>query len=962
VSQAPSELDTEYDATEAGESQPRRERAEVARGELLGRYVVIDVIGRGGMGAVYTAYDPELDRKVAIKLILADPSGDVGDQQRLLREAQATAQLNHPNVITVHDVGTHGGRVFVAMEFVEGSTLREWIEAGPHPWRSVLERMIAAGRGLAAAHRIALVHRDFKPANVLVGDDGRLRVADFGLARRIGDAGIESSPPEPTTIPEGLTTGRHITLESKLTMTGARVGTPAYMAPEQYRGGEIDARADQFGFCVALWEALYGERPFAGDNLAALMLAIESGRVREPSHPERAPTWLRRIVARGLVPDPAARWPDMDALLVALAHDPSRRRLNWSLAAGLVITATAIVTMIALDEPPAASDLCAGAEPAFAGTYDEDDRRAIAERFDERRATATADVLLPQLDRWADEWRSQWRDTCEATQVRREQSEDRFDRRMTCLERRRRRMTTFVELLREAEGELLLDALSGLDGIGSPSACEPETLLAGVAAPSEPALRAEVDRLTGELDEVGALLEANELARSEEQLATLEAKVAATEWAPLQTELLWLRGEAFGRRREFEASEQALTEAAESAIAIGDDRLAIKALISQANYGNEWEPRTRESLRLLGVAQALAERLDSPPDLLARIEAMRARVHQFDGKWPLSLAAAERSLAHARAAEPEPGLLTADAEHAIASSLYRSGEYVEGVAHAERAAALWIATLGPDNGRITRAYNMKGLFTMALGRYPDAIAAFEAELVLMEKRHGKDHLDVSDVLGNLASAHQRVGQPAEALVVSERALTIREQHVGPDNLYVGHARANLSNILRDLGRLDEALEQAERARAIVLAVRGPDHAEMIIMHVVLAEIQAARGDHEQAREDLLVALELLHRPEQANRHYECMVLIQLARAEAALGQPKQAFERLAAAEAIPDVTPNAEEQSEFDWAMAAAQLANGKADQARELIEGAIGRLEQAGPGYDRQLADLRSWRTEHFP
>jgi serine/threonine protein kinase/tetratricopeptide (TPR) repeat protein len=961
VSDRPSQLDTEYDAGET-EDRPRRERVEIARGESLGRYVVLDVIGRGGMGAVYAAYDPELDRKVAIKLILADPSGDAGDQQRLLREAQATAQLNHPNVITVHDVGTHESRVFVAMEFVEGSTMRDWIESGPHPWPAVLERMIAAGRGLAAAHRIGLVHRDFKPANVLVGDDGRLRVADFGLARKVGDVESEPSARRRSEDEARLITSRHSTLASKLTMTGARVGTPAYMAPEQCRGVEVDARADQFGFCVALWEALYGERPFAGDNLAALTLAIEGGEIREPAHPDRAPAWLRRVVQRGLAPDPAARWPDMDALLAALAHDPNARWRSWSIAGTVLLAASVIVAAFALEQPETSSHPCEGAESAFAGTWDDDDRTAITEHFEQRNAKATADVLLPRLDRWAEEWRGQWRDTCEATQVRHEQSEDRFDRRMTCLERRRRRMAGFVDLLRGAEGDLLLDALSGLDRVGSPLACERETLVGHVDPPSDEALRAEVDRLTVELDAVGALLYANDLERVEQEIAALEPKVAATAWAPLQTELLWLRGDLLGRRREFEASERALTEAAESAIAIGDDRLAIEALISQADFVTEWEPRTSESLRLIGVARALAERLDSPPDLLSRIERTRARVHQLDGKLPLSLEAAEKALAHAQKAEAEPGLLTADAEYVISAAYYRMGKYAEGLEHVDRATRLWTATLGPVNGRLTKAHNMRGLYAVAQGRYLDAVAEFEAELVITEARYGKDHLDVSDVLANLSTAHQRGRQPLEALATSERALAIREREVGPDNLYVGHALSNQANILRDLGRLDEALAQAQRARTIILAVRGPEHPEMIIMHVVLAGIHGAGGNHEQAREDLLVALDLLHRPGQANSHFEYSILVGLARNEAALGQAEQALERLTAAEALPDFEPSVEDQADFDWSMAAAQLAGGKPDQARETIGGVIERLEQAGPTHAQQLADVRRWRDAKLP
>src|SRR5690349_17448959 len=196
-------------------------------GDTVGRFVVLQRLGEGGMGVVYTAYDPELDRKVAIKLLKSAEEGHA----RLLREAQAMARLQHPNVIAVHDVGTlPGNRVFVAMELVAGATLRGWLKAAPRAWREVIAIMRQAGVGLAAAHDAGLVHRDFKPDNVLVGDDGRVRVMDFGLAR------LGAADPE-------LSSGSHDTgpLSTPLTMAGTVVGTPAYMAPELFKGTSAEA-------------------------------------------------------------------------------------------------------------------------------------------------------------------------------------------------------------------------------------------------------------------------------------------------------------------------------------------------------------------------------------------------------------------------------------------------------------------------------------------------------------------------------------------------------------------------------------------------------------------------------------------------------------------------------------------------------------------------------------------------
>jgi serine/threonine protein kinase len=253
--------------TVAHGAPPAPATSALGRGDRLGRYVIIDLLGSGGMGVVYTAYDPDLDRRVALKLLRPDrgPSWGETGRLRLLREAQAIARLSHPNVIAVYDAGSFGDQVFVAMEFIEGGTLRQWLEERP-PWREVLDRFLLAGRGLAAAHAAGLVHRDFKPDNVLLSRDGRVRVMDFGLARPIG----EPSRMEEWRAPAG--SGGN--LASPLTQWGEALGTPGYMAPEQLRGEASDARSDQFSFCVSLYEALYGERPFLGDSPREIVDAV----------------------------------------------------------------------------------------------------------------------------------------------------------------------------------------------------------------------------------------------------------------------------------------------------------------------------------------------------------------------------------------------------------------------------------------------------------------------------------------------------------------------------------------------------------------------------------------------------------------------------------------------------------------------------------------------------------------
>ncbi len=312
----------------------------------IGRYQVVGRIGEGGMGVVYEAVDPELKRRVAVKVVRG-AGGDAAGQGRLVREAQAMAQLSHASVVPVFDVGAlaeaDGGGVFIAMELVEGQTLRDWLKGAKRPWKAVVANLVAAGRGLAAAHAAGIVHRDFKPANVLVGMDGRVRVTDFGLAR-VDDAVFGESDAAGVDAGDGHV-GTAPGAAARETRTGAIAGTPGYLAPEAL-DGVIDARGDQFAFCVSLYEGLYGERPFdAGSGegrspLVSMAEEVKRGAVREPPRGAKVPGWLRAMVLRGLAADPAARWPSMTALLDAIERVPRRRRQVLLVVVGVVITAS----------------------------------------------------------------------------------------------------------------------------------------------------------------------------------------------------------------------------------------------------------------------------------------------------------------------------------------------------------------------------------------------------------------------------------------------------------------------------------------------------------------------------------------------------------------------------------------------------------------------------------------------
>jgi tetratricopeptide (TPR) repeat protein len=333
-------------------AQSKLEHALFGGGELvrIGRYVVIEHVGSGGFGDVYVAFDPKLDRKVALKLVRAQIRGGAIS---MLREAQALAKVAHPNVVAVHDAGVlddprGGEQLYIVMEFVDGLTLAQWLACARRPWRTVIAAFVAAARGLSAVHRADLVHHDFKPGNVLVGErivgsgrdaprgvPERVRVADFGLARLTGASHRLVAPAQPTTVIDAV---REDAFAAVVTPACA-FGTPAYMAPEQHFGRPTDARTDQFAFAVALFEALYGRRPFAGDNPGAIAQNKLHGRIVDAPH-RGVPPRIRAVLRRALAPRPEDRHRDVDTLIAALERRGAKRRV-LAVAAALAIAGAA---------------------------------------------------------------------------------------------------------------------------------------------------------------------------------------------------------------------------------------------------------------------------------------------------------------------------------------------------------------------------------------------------------------------------------------------------------------------------------------------------------------------------------------------------------------------------------------------------------------------------------------------
>ncbi|MCA9663420.1 MAG: serine/threonine protein kinase, partial [Myxococcales bacterium] len=397
----------------------------------IGRYPILRRLGAGGMGVVYAAYDEVLDRKVAIKVLrpsVIDVDGRRRD--RLLREAQAMARITHPNVVTVHDVGTTGDQIFVAMEFVAGATVQEWLAAEERPWQEIVAVFRQAADGLAALHDAGLVHRDVKPSNMILGEDGRLRVLDLGLVgtepRELGD-----------TLESGGVSSSVNRLDVPLTITGERVGTPAYMSREQFLGLPLTPASDIFALSIALYEALHGVHPFMAASYAELQGNVLYGRVREPVDPSAIPGWLHALVVSGLAIDPADRPPTMQAYGAALAG-PRRKHRRWLGTLGIAAVATFGGVAITWSQSAPSELTCDGGEVLIQTVWGPERAEAIRRAmvatgrpYADDLADRVRETLTTYSARWADAHRRACREYS-----RGDHSDALYDARIACLDRR----------------------------------------------------------------------------------------------------------------------------------------------------------------------------------------------------------------------------------------------------------------------------------------------------------------------------------------------------------------------------------------------------------------------------------------------------------------------------------------------------------------------------------------------
>jgi tetratricopeptide (TPR) repeat protein len=929
--------DTGVPTVDVSRSGSEADSIELDVGERLGRYIVLERLGRGGMAVVYAAYDPDLDRKVAVKL-LRDTSGGTEARARLLREAQAMAALAHANVAAVYDVGSIDDEVFLAMEIL-GDTLAHWLER-EHSWRDILAQFRAAGRGLAAAHAAGIVHRDFKPENVLLASDGQPKVTDFGLARA-----------EPEHVSANRSAGL---LASPLTVAGALMGTPAYMAPEQLRGAATDARTDQFSFCVSLYRALNHHDPFDGSGQERLAIMVEN-RLREPR--PGVPPWLHRVIARGLRADPAERWPDMEALISALARDPAvvRRRVAIGAVAGLGLVAVVGAVAIASRAP---SQLCTGAEAEVARVWDEPVRHQLETVFAKSAKPGhelAARQTVRALDDYARSWVTMRTEACEATKLRGEQTDDMLALRTACLDARLVELRAFVHELATADAELVSRAGAAVTSLSGIADCGDVTVLRSAdALPADPVARATIVELRSELARGRGLGWASHY---KEALAIAQTAVArATELGhrPTVAEAYVLDGQIEAQLSHYDRADAALVEAVAAAEAGKADGTKLDAWI-QLTKNADFESKYDLGLERARLARAALVRLGNPPAKAAVLLGTIADLQLNAGHREEALASAAEARGVIERAHGNRSSEYAEALFQEANISEELGHHAEALERYRTVLAIWERELGPDTASVASVLANMAIVEIALGHGDAGTALAQRSLDIREKVFGPASPEVANLRNELATALFVQHDYAAALPMFERAHEDYLRAFPKDDPVQATPLANLALVLVQLGRAGEALPYIEEAVARSTASLGADNPRTGLFLVALGDIQRETGRLDAALATGRRALAIVEKAYGATSPMVFDALGSLGRTLHAQHQPKAAYDVLARALAVTTSDPAALHEIELATASAAWDAGRDHGE-AVALAHKARAGYAAMGPKWTAELAKVDAW------
>ncbi len=801
---------------------------------LVGRYVVLDRLGQGAMGEVMLAYDPKLLREVALKLVFA-AGGDAS--ARMLREAQALAQLNHPNVVGIYDVGEHEGSVFMAMEYVRGRTLRQWLEQAPRSWREVVAVLRQAGRGLAAAHRAGLVHRDVKPDNILVADDGRVCVADFGLARADAMVAEASGSGE-------IASHSDPELAVPLTQTGTVLGTLAYMAPEQHQGAVADAAVDQYALCVTAYEALLGRRPFGARDLLASKLAGPPA----PPGDAAVPRVIVRAVLRGLAPKPADRWPSIEALLVQLDRDPRRARIRAALGATAVATVAGALGARELDRRRTVA-ACEAEGEAITQLWSDDARARVREGLaaaPTRVASETAQRVMPWLDDYAARWAEARSESCLDGRLRGTISADLLERAQWCFDDRRNELEGFATELARADAEVVHLAVAAAVALGPIAHCRDVAVLQRLPAPPVDQREA-VREIRRGLSQAWALTQAGRFEPSLAAARQAHEAAQALGWPPLVAAAAYRVAVGLSRTGELAQAEREAEAAFVAASASGSWDVAVDAADQLVWTVGVQLGRHEDGLRWSRLRELAVANLGDLDDVReARHDHRVAFVHFAMGDHARARELNERALPvlEQRLGAEHPDV--AAVLFALASSHQSVGEYDAAKALHARALEIRERALGPDHPDVGQSLIGLAALDSTLGDNDAARVRLDRALALFEGTHGREHPATALALLQLGNLDATVGDFVRARQRFEESVAILERTAGPRTTDVAKGLRALANIHAITGDLAGAKQLHARALAVSESLLGRDHVDTAVHLDDLANVEGMLGDVAQS--------------------------------------------------------------------------------------------------------------------
>jgi len=777
-------------------------------GERIGRYHLLEVIGRGGMGTVYSAFDPALERRVAIKILHRERGGAPGERDRLLAEAKAMAQLSHPNVVTVHEAAVDRGRLFLAMEYVAGRTARAWLAQRERSWGEIVAVYRQAGLGLAAAHAAGMVHRDVKADNILVGTDDRVRITDFGIAVGIVQASSGRSGDNGSDDPS----------EDRSVSLTLATGTPAYMSPEQLRGDALDARSDQFSFAVSLYEALFRRRPFEGRGPSQLRAAHGGAPLVAPTDTD-VPPWLRRAVVRALEIDPARRWPSMHALTRQLEIGTStipRPLQRWLLVLVPVGVIGGAILGGRVGREPDGCEQAAAMDATWNPGRRQEVTTALA-AIGKAFADDTARTVVKLLDEFGAQWTATYDDACRQHRAGVE-SDSLFDRRQACLRARHRAMSSLVDILVEADGDTMRNAIAAVDALPRVRECESSRLVddATWTVPADPALRSQHEAVLDELTEVQSLYRAG---RFRDGSARAEAVVTAARVLgddALLVRALLVREGYQTKLDETDAAAANIDEAWHLALRSGNNTEAVRAAIRQIELVGYVQRKEDLAIARVDDAHSLVARVRAHnPELATELEAAVLRAHGLVELRFGHASAADRlseALRMIRSLPAPHALEVAEYLRAVANAEFPAGRHDDALAHYEESLELAKGVLGADHPDIAAVHNNVGLLLRNMGRPEDGARHLEEALRISLSAFGSDHSSVVMAERNLASVYHQLGRNAQAVPLWEHALGLPVDFTGADAPEIRRA-LEFGRDLLAVGRATDALGIADAALA-----------------------------------------------------------------------------------------------------------------------------------------------------